>query len=89
MYALYILLSYLNDCSSEYFAISMSVDDVSNGLKLVKLGKSCGVDGLSAEHFIYAGKYVKVYLSILYTSFISHMVILTRWFYEVGNYSPY
>ena len=59
-------------CSSEYSAISISVDDVSNGLKLVKLGKSCGVDGLPAEHFIYAGNYVKVYLSILFTSFISH-----------------
>ena len=66
------MLSYLNDCSSEYSAISISVDDVSNGLKLVKIGKSCGVDGLSAEHFIYAGNYVKVYLSILFTSFISH-----------------
>ena len=66
------VLSHLNDCSSEYSALSISVDDVSNGLKLVKLGKSCGVDGLSAEHFIYAGNYVKVYLSILFTSFISH-----------------
>ena len=46
------VLSYLNDCSSEYSVISISVDDVSNGLKLVKLGKSCGADGLSAEHFI-------------------------------------
>ena len=25
------VLSYLNDCSSEYSAISISVDDVSNG----------------------------------------------------------
>ena len=66
------VLSSLNNCSSEYSANSISVDDVSNGLKLVKLGKSCGVDGLSAEHFIYAGNYVKVYLSILFTSFISH-----------------
>ena len=38
------VLSHLNDCSSEYSALSISVDDVSNGLKLVKLGKSCGVD---------------------------------------------
>ena len=28
-------LSYLNDCSSDYSAISISVDDVSNGLKHV------------------------------------------------------
>ena len=68
------VLSYLDDCSSDYFAISLSVDDICNGLKHVKLhvGKSCGVDELSAEHFIYAGNYLKIYLSILFTSFISH-----------------
>ena len=66
------MLSYINDCSSEYSVIGNSVDDVSNGLKLVKLGRSCGVDGLSAELFIYACNYVKAYLSILFTFFISH-----------------
>ena len=44
------VLSSLNDCSSEYSAISISFDDVNYGLKLVKPGKSCGVDGPSAEH---------------------------------------
>ena len=34
------VLSYLNDCSSEYSAISISFDDVNNGLKHVKLDKS-------------------------------------------------
>ena len=69
------VLSYLNDCSSEYSAISISVDDVSNGLKLVKLGKSCGVDGLSAQHFIYAGNYVKVYnIYLFYLLLLFHMV---------------
>ena len=66
------MLFYLNDCSSEYSAISISVDDVSNSIKHVKLGKSCGADGLSAQHFIYAGNYVKVYLSILFNYFIIH-----------------
>ena len=70
------VLSYLNHCSSEHSAISISVDDVSNGLKLVKLSKSCCVDGLSVEHFIYAGNSVKVYISILLTSFISHGYLL-------------
>ena len=31
----YRVLSYLIDCTSEYFAISISVNNVSNGLKLV------------------------------------------------------
>ena len=30
------------------------------------------MDVLVAEHFIYAGNFTKVYLSILFTSFISH-----------------
>ena len=29
------------------------------------------IDGLSAEHFMYAGNYLKVYLSILFPFFIS------------------
>ena len=65
-------MPYLNDCSINYSTIRIPVDDVSNGLKHVKLSKSCGVNGLSAEHFIYAGNYDKVNLSILFTSFISH-----------------
>ena len=65
-------MCYLNDCTSEYSAISISVDDVNNSLKHVKQCKSCGVDGLSAEHCIYAGNYVKVYLYILFTSFSLH-----------------
>ena len=60
-------------CSSEYSAISISVDDVSNGPNLVKLGKSCGVDGLSTEHFIYAGNYVK-YIYLFYLLLLFHMV---------------
>ena len=67
------VLSYLNDCSSEYSAISISVDDVSNGLKLVKLGKSCGVDGLSAEHFMYAGIMLR-YTCLFYLLLLFHMV---------------
>ena len=28
--------------------------DISNALKSLKIGKACGVDGVSAEHFLYA-----------------------------------
>ena len=35
-------------------------------------GKACGVDGLAAEHFIYANKIIHVYLSLLFNCFISH-----------------
>ena len=34
--------------------------------------KACGVDGLAAEHFIYADERIHVILSILFNCFISH-----------------
>ena len=49
------VLSYLNDCSSEYSALSICVDDVSSGRKQVKLGKSCGVYRLLVERYVFAG----------------------------------
>ena len=50
-------------CFSQYSAISISVDGVSNGLKHAKLGKFCGLDGISAEHLIYmfTKSYAKVH----------------------------
>ena len=66
------VFSYLNDCSNDYAAINISFDDVDNALRQAKLGKSCGVDGLAAAHFIYASNCAKIYLSILFTSCIPH-----------------
>ena len=65
------VFSYLNDCSNDYAAINISVAD-DNALRQAKLVQSCAVDGLAAEHFIYASNCSKVYLSILFKSFISH-----------------
>ena len=46
--------------------------DIVNALKSVNQGKACGVDGLAAEHFIYADERIHVILSILFNCFISH-----------------
>ena len=46
--------------------------DIVNALKSVNKGKACGVDGLAAEHFIYADERIHVILSILFNCFISH-----------------
>ena len=46
--------------------------DISNAFKSVKIGKACGVDGVSAEHFLYAHDILHVFLSLLFTSFITH-----------------
>ena len=63
--------SYLNDDSNNYAPIHISIDDVEKAPRQAKLGKSCGVDGLAAEHFIYASNCAKIYLSILFASVIS------------------
>ena len=41
-------------------------------MKSAKLGKACGHDGLAAEHVIFADGSICVYLSMLYTSMLSH-----------------
>ena len=46
--------------------------DISNAFTSLKLGKACGVDGVSAEHFLYAHNVLHVILSLLFTSFITH-----------------
>ena len=45
---------------------------VKEALKSAKLGKACGHDGLAAEHFIFADGSICVYLSMLYSSMLSH-----------------
>ena len=46
--------------------------DIFNALKNAKSGKACGVDGLAAEHFIYADAIIHIHLSFIFNSFISH-----------------
>ena len=52
-------------------SIAYSPVDIFNALKYSKTGKACGVDGFAAEHFIYANKIIHVYLSLLFSCFIS------------------
>ena len=49
--------------------------DIVNALKGVNKGKACGVDGLDAEHFIYADERIHVILSILFNCFISDYLL--------------
>ena len=46
--------------------------DVSDSLKKVKLGKSAGIDGLAAEHFVYSHERISVHLAMLFTSMLTH-----------------
>ena len=63
--------SYLSDLANEHSATISYVNNVSNAFELAKLGKSCDVDGLAAEHYMYSGNFIKACLFILFISFIS------------------
>ena len=41
-------------------------------LKEIKLGKSAGIDGLAAEHFVYSHSSISVHLALLFTCILNH-----------------
>ena len=43
-------------------SIEIRLLDIVNALKSINMGKTCGVDGLAAEHFIYADERIHVIL---------------------------
>ncbi len=45
---------------------------VCNAIQKLKTGKSCGNDGLAAEHFKYSDERIYVLLSLFYTSALNH-----------------
>ena len=52
--------------------ITFTPIDILNAFKSLNIRKACGVDGVSAEHFLYAHDILHVFLSLLFTSFITH-----------------
>ena len=78
------LLNSVHDTSSKSFVcehvdavlpdsiISGTSCDVSDSLKKGKLGKSAGIDGLAAEHFVYSHEIISAHLAMLFTSRLTH-----------------
>ena len=60
------------DAVSSESIVSISSGDVSEGLKDTKLGKSPGIDGLAAEHYVYSHKCLFVHLALLFTCMLTH-----------------
>ena len=50
----------------------MSCSDINVALDSLKNGTSCGVDGLAAEHFMFAHRITHVFLSLLFNAYIFH-----------------
>ena len=65
------LLHVLNGISESDF-LSITPDQVLSALKNSKRGKSCGLDGLATEHFIFADNSLCVHLALLFSSVLSH-----------------
>ena len=49
-----------------------SIASITNLFKHLKGSKASGVDGLAAEHFLYADHHIYVFLSLLFNSFMYH-----------------
>ena len=54
------------------FSVIFCPIDIFTTLKNAKTGKACRVDGLAAEHFMYADAIIYIHLSLLFNCFISH-----------------
>ena len=52
--------------------ITITLFNILDALKSIKCGKSSGVDGISAEHFIFAHSRIHVLLSLLFSPFITY-----------------
>ena len=46
--------------------------NILDALKNIKCGKSSGIDGISAEHFVFAHSRIHVVLSLLFSAFVMH-----------------
>ena len=55
-----------------YYAITITPFNNLDALKSIKCGKSGGVDGIFAEHFVFAHSRIHVLLSLLFSAFITH-----------------
>ena len=53
-------------------SILFSTSDINVALDSLKSGKSCDVDSLAAEHFLFVHRITHVFLSLLFNTFLRH-----------------
>ena len=68
----------LSSLAADYFTnddqildVEVTADEVESALLFLKLGRSKGTDGLNAEHLLYGGKTVVLWLRKIFNSIIS------------------
>ena len=53
-------------------SIAITPFNILDALKNIKCGKSSGINGISAEHFVFAHSRIHVLLSLLFSAFVMH-----------------
>ena len=53
-------------------SITITPFNILDSLKNIKCGKSSGIDGISADHFVFAHSRIHVLLSLLFSAFVMH-----------------
>ena len=53
-------------------SITITPFNILDALKNINCGKSSGIDGISAEHFVFAHSRIHVLLSLLFSAFVMH-----------------
>ena len=74
----YDLFNCLNRGRTETYEVSYSEDilvsitEIDDVLKGLKLGKSCGLDGIYSEHIVYASRRLRTLLALCFSAFFIH-----------------
>ena len=56
-------------------SITITPFNILDALKNIKCGKSRGINGISAEHFVFADSRIHVLLSILFSAFVMQQLM--------------
>ena len=67
----------LHDLESALFFIDekvldceICIDEIESALKVLRLGKSCGINGLDCEHIVFGGETIKIWLKKIFSSIL-------------------
>ena len=60
--------SFFND--EKFLDCEICIDEIESGLKVLRLGKSCGIDGLDPEHIVFGGETMKIWLKRIFNSIL-------------------
>ena len=66
------------NCSDDFHNVAVSNKEVEDAIKDLKCGKSCGLDGINAEHLKYSSDFILTVLSKCFTSFLVHGFIPSK-----------